>query len=406
MSLVLSSLVLGVVSMSSAVDVVRQEDLSLAEAIAQGEFGGSLRARYEDVSLSGDKDAQAPTLALRAFYESERYQFFSAQFEYTSISSISGDENYFDGSNGENDDALVADPERSFFSRYSVAYDISNTVLRYGRQNLVLDNGRFIGTETHRQGESQVRGVTLFNESLDFLELNAGHLTRFDSAFGKTLPETSPDIRANYFNARYSGFMHSDLSFYSYSIDSLGESDLWDTQTDGVRFSGEIESDFSLSYAFELARQKDSGDNPVAYSTRYSLVELGIGNPEIRVFVGKESLGAEGAGLFVTPLAALHNFQGGADVFANSGLGNIDGGIADKYARLAGTIGGFDLDLAYHRYEPDQGVSRGHVLGEEWNAGVSYKWAYAEIAARFADYHARGYGLDTRKSWLDISAAF
>jgi len=410
MSLLGTGLLFGIVSMSSAVDTDRPEGLGLADALEQGSMGLSARARYEDVSLRDDRDAQSPTLSTKISYSSERYQFFSAQLEYTFVNAITGDDNYFDGSNGQNDDALVADPDRSFFSRYSLAYDISNTVLRYGRQNLHLDNGRFFGTETHRQGGSQVRGLTFYNESLNFLSFNAGHLNHFDSAFGSTVVETSPDLRANYFNAKYSGIIHSELSFYSYSIDGLGETERWDTQTDGIRFAGKVESDFNLSYAFEIARQKNSGDNDVAYSTRYSLVELGVGAAGANISAGYESLGAEGDGFFVTPLASLHDFQGDADVFSNNGLGNITGGISDKYLRLTWDIDEIGVSVAYHRYEAEERALNTSLadksLGEEWNARLAYQWQHFAIAARYADYDAHNFGNDTRKSWIDLSAEF
>ena len=410
MSLTFSALLAGIVAMSSPSDIERPENLGFREAVEQGYLSASLKTRYEDVNEErggGDIGAQATTARIRVAYETERYHFFSGLVEYTGNIALAGDDNYFDGSNGEFDDALIADPELSFLSRYWLGYDVSNTLVKYGRQRVTLDNGRFLGADEFRQASSSVRGVTLRNQTLNFLTLRAGNLNHFNSPLYKDVPGSSEEIDYRYFNAEYSGIIHSHLSFYSYQSGSPTKATLWDTQTDGVRFSGHIKNEPEIDYAFEIARQKDRNNNPNDYSVRYSLAELGMRYSGLRVAAGHESLGANRGGYFVTPFASLHEFQGWSDVFTAGGLGNIAGGISDHYASLGYRFEeGFEADLTFHQFESEHKTSGPGKLGKEYNAAITYSYAYFSCALRYADYHARNFGSDTRKAWVEFELSY
>lgn len=410
MSALLSAVLTGIVAMSSPVDLNRPEDLSFSEALEQGKASASMRLRYEDVNQeagSADLGAQAATARVRLGYETERYQFFSAMLEYTGNLALPDDDNYFDGSNGENDDAFIADPEDSFLSQYWLAYDIANTLVKYGRQRLSLDNGRFLGNDSFRQLDSSVRGFTVRNESLNYLRFYFGQFEHFNSPLHESGAISSEDIQVRYFNLNYRGFMHSHLSLYSYQSESTVRASVWDTQTDGVRFSGHIKNEPAIEYAFEIARQKSRHDNPRDYSVRYSLAELGVRYLGVGIHVGQESLGASQDAFFVSPLGELHAFQGWADIFTNEGAGNIAGGLSDRYATLSyhwqdSWIAG----LTYHQFESEDKQSGPGKLGKEYNAELVYRYDFLELALRYADYHAKAFGQDTRKAWVDLSLTF
>lgn len=410
MSAFLSAVLTGIVAMSSPVDPERPENLNLSEALEQGFFTGELRLRHEDVNQEAgvtDLGAQASTARVRLGYETERYQFFSAMLEYTGNIAVPDDQNYFDGSNEQFDDAFVADPEASFLSQYWLAYDIANTLVKYGRQRLQLDNGRFLGNESFRQLDTSVRGFTVRNESLNYLRFYLGQLEHFNSPLYEDVPGSSEDIQVRYFNLNYRGFMHSHLALYSYQSQGDANAGIWDTQTDGVRFSGRIRNEPEIEYAFELARQKDRNANPRDYSVRYSLIEAGIRYRGIGIHAGHESLGAVQGGYFVSPLGALHEFQGWSDIFSNGGAGNIAGGLSDQYATLS-----YRLDASWlaavtvHHFESEHWQSGPGDLGKEYNAELVYRYEFLELALRYADYHAKNFGQDTRKSWVDFSLTF
>lgn len=398
---------IGIVALSSPQDNPSPEDLSLVEALEQGQFQGSIRGRYQDVNQAGAQAAQAPTLRARVAYETGPFNYLSLFAEYTTVMAIPDDDNYNSGANGQLDDAFIADPEQSFFSRYGLALDASNTLIKYGRQGMTLDNGRFLGAQEHRQAASSLSGLSVRNESLNFLRVRFGEFYRFESPLNDKVEGGQQSIQARYFNTEYRGFINSLLSVYAYDIKNESGNDLWSSRTYGIRFAGDIKNEPRIQYAFEYARQKDAYDNPSDYSESYYLMEFAARYKGVRISTGREVLGAGEQGYVVTPLADLHRFQGLADVFAANGLGNVASGVQDRYAGL----GYFwsdetKVELTYHDYHADRKASGLDRLGHEYNIELSYQTGRLRSGLRFSDYHARDLGLDTQTSWFDLEFSF
>lgn len=399
---------LGILATSSVVDSSKKEGLSLIEALEQSELSVALRARYEDVNShqSGvDKAAQASTLRSRVSLHSAPYHFFSAYLELTNVLAVPDDDNYFDGSNGQFDDALVADPESTDWTQYWLGFDVANTDIRYGRQFIELDNGRFLGGEQGRQQRSTYSGLSAVNESLNFLRVRAGRLHRFESSLGHDVPGAYPSIAAQYLNLQYRGFIHSELSAYVYDFDSKDSS--WGAMTQGLRFSGHIKNEPAIEYAFEYAQQRDAGAQGLDYKASYYLTELGVRYSGIRIFAGREVLGADGEGFFVTPLASLHDFQGWTDQFHNAGLGNITGGVADDYYSVGWVLEDvWQLVATRHEFSSDDKAVGYDSLGDEWNVEALYRYQNAELSVRYADYERASFGQDLRKVWVSMSLEY
>jgi hypothetical protein len=161
-----------------------------------------------------------------------------------------------------------------------------------------------------------------------------------------------------------------------------------------------------LEYLASLATQADHGANPVGYRAEYINAELGMGFAGFALKAGYEELGSDGgAAAFQTPLATLHAFNGWADLF----LTTPATGLRDYYATVGRKIGlpflpgGLNAGVTYHEFDSDAG---GLDYGSEWDASLGFKLGPVGLLAKFADYDAKGFGVDTRKVWLQAEYVF
>lgn len=388
---------------------------SLIDAIKSGTPDFDFRLRYEDVQTdvgTAVQGAQALTLRSQVGYQTETWNFMSVGMELSNVTALPDDDNYFSGSNDQTDDAFVPDPEGTELNQIWWAYDVANTLIKYGRQAVDLDNGRFIGTENWRQNENTVSGLTVQNETLDFVRLSAGLLHRSEGILGDDEDVATlggfTDVDAHYLHAKYRGFLNSFLSLYLIDIDNNDGADDWDSRTQGIRFAGKVDNEpIGLEYILEYAVQSDAADNPINYRASYYLFEAGVTVHGIKVSWGREMLGADDAGYFVVPLGAKDSFQGWNNQFWNGGLGNIAGGIIDQYAGLGYSWDkNSDLLFTHHIYDADETTNGIANLGKEWGIHATQKWKNYRCSIGYADYQADQFAEDTRTFWISAGANF
>jgi hypothetical protein len=389
-----------------SVNVSTADELNFIDAIKQGEAGLSFRARYEDVRAT-NTDAQAFTLRSRLTFETKRYNLFSALIEFDDITAIPDDENYYTGENGQSDDAVVQDAEGTELNRVWLGYDIANTKIKYGRQNVSFDNERFFGKDAWRQNAQSFTGLSVFNESLNYLRINLAQLNQVEGVEGESSSTGKRDLSAQLINVEYRGFLNSKLALYSYWLDSDYIDNQEDTVTYGVRYSGRIKNSPEIDYALEYAMQNDSDGNALNYSAAYTLVDFGIMYNNVRLGLGQEVLEADGLGYFITPLASLHDFQGWTDQFQNQGLGNIAGGVQDRYFSLGySCLEFFQIKGVYHQFKSESRSAGLGDLGTEW--GLEFEGEINEYSfnMKYAEYKRNDFGEDTEKFWLSVGARF
>ena len=103
---------------------------------------------------------------------------------------------------------------------------------------------------------------------------------------------------------------------------------------------------------------------------------------------------------FQTPLATLHPFQGWADKFTTT----PSAGIEDLYLGVSLKLAGWKCQAVWHECEAEATDAR---YGSELDFIVSRRfWERYEVLAKYADYRADELFTDTRKVWLQVSAAF
>jgi len=160
-----------------------------------------------------------------------------------------------------------------------------------------------------------------------------------------------------------------------------------------------------LSLAASYARQSDHGRNPFDYAADYLAGEAGVSFGGLGLTAGYEKLGSNNGRAVQTPMATLHKFNGWADLFLttpNAGLQDIYAGASYRF-EMVKALPGLNAAVTYHQYDSDTG---GLDYGGEWNASLGFKLGRFNLLAKYADYNAKKFGVDTRKFWLQAEFAY
>jgi len=366
---------------------------ALGDALTGGKAALDVRYRYEYVDQNNSlKNANASTVRSRLGYGSGDFHGVTAYLEFENITAV-GAEDYNSGANGKTGYSVVPDPEGSEVNQAYLAWSgLPATQLKYGRQRIILDNQRFVGSVGWRQNEQTFDAFSIVNTSLPNMVATYAHLTNANRITG-----TNAEMRTDLLNVSYSGIAAGKLTAYAYLLDylkSAGQS----TQTLGLRFSGAtaLGEASKLLYTLEYAQQGDYGNNPASYTLHYSLAEVGGMVGGITGKVGYEVLEGDGTHSVQTPLATLHAFNGWADQF----LVTPANGLQDVYLSVGGSVAGVKLLAAYHDFAADKG---GDDYGKEWDLQVLKKInKIYTLIAKYAAYSAGAAAgkVDTNKLWL------
>jgi hypothetical protein len=220
-------------------------------------------------------------------------------------------------------------------------------------------------------------------------------------------PETF-DSASHVLNLKLARLPIGALTFYGYHLD-FDDAPQLSADTYGARYDGShaLGEKLKFGWAMEYALQRDAGENQARIDADYSLIEFGLKGSAAGVIGGREVLSGERGSFtpttnpaFQTPLATLHKWQGWADKF----LTTPSAGIEDLYVGLNGSVAGWNGQAVWHDFSAE---ATGQDYGTELDLSVSRKFAERyELLVKYADYSARGLFTDTRKLWLQLSAAF
>ncbi len=410
------ALLSGSASMSYAAD-------SVTDAIKEGKASLMLRLRYESVDQSAssgsseDLDEDALTLKTRLNYKTGEFKGVSAFVEFDDVTEV--DE--VDYNTAPNDTPfpeapIIADPEGSEINQAYLAFSgIPDTVVKWGRQRITLDNHRHVGHVAWRQNEQTYEGLTITNKSLPDTTIFLASIGAVKRIFGESSGIGEFNVSDVWLNIKYSGLPIGAITAYYYDIENetvftAGPQFGRSSQTVGVRFSGstDVGDEIKALYTLEFASQSDANNNPASYDADYYNIEGGIVVSGVTIKVGQEVLGADDTdGFFQTNYATLHKFQGWTDKFLSAGRGNITGGIEDTYISVGGKAAGLKLLLVYHDFSADDSDAAGKDdYGSEVGFLVAKKINNYTLALKYADYSADDHLTDTSKLWLTAQANF
>jgi hypothetical protein len=381
---------------------------SFSEAFTKGEFGLSLRYRFEYVDQeSFVRDAEASTLRGRVNFATDPWNGFSAFAEFDYVTDIIWDDYNAGAGNTPNkvQYPVVADPTGPDLNQAYLDWTgTSGTQLRGGRQRIIYDNARFVGAVGWRQNEQTFDGA-YFNRAFGHFNLQLAYIWQVDRIFGRDVPAGQDDHATTTINLSREWEGQGKLSFYFYDIDNKDDG-LLSNRSVGLRWAGDTSwSGKAVTYTLEYAHQNDTHDQPLVYTANYFRADLGVTLGKLTPGIGYESLGAGDAGsgaAFQTPLATLHGFNGWADKFLTT---PVDG-VVDRFIGLKGPIGKWTWNVVYHDFDAESG---GASYGSEIDGSISRdfgeRYGLLFKAARFEGDGGPPYD-DVSKLWLQFTADF
>jgi hypothetical protein len=309
--------------------------------------------------------------------------------------------------------AVVPDAQNVDLNRLQIQYKTKQVSLTLGRQRINLDDQRWVGAVGWRQTEQTfdaVRGeVTVGPVSLDGTYANKQHTVFSYEAGPRRLYEgdflfLGAGVKAG--PVLVKGFAYL-LDYDTREQVGALATGLADTQTYGARASGALPLSKAVKFTFaaSYARQSSWKQAPVHYAADYIAAEAGLGYKGWSLSGGYEKLGSDHGRAVQSPMATLHKFNGWADLF----LTTPNTGLQDTYVTLAKVmpkvkaLPGLNANVTWHRFDSDVGSVR---FGDEWDASLGFKVRKVSLLAKFADYRAKGFGVNTRKFWLEADYAF
>lgn len=384
------------------------------------------RLRWEHVDQP-TTEADAVTVRLRAGAEFKHASGLSFLVEGEGTLALLGDYNAFPFAvaNGQRRPqfSTVVDPENVELNRAQIQYKSKAVTLTVGRQRINIDDQRWVGSVGWRQNE-QTFDAARAEAKIGPVGIDAVYAisqrTIFGIDAGRTAdfaPGAGPrqDFDGDFVMLNATAKLGPlNLRAFAYLLDY---DPAFFLANSSQTYGGKATASFPLAPKFKLnlmasyARQSDYGSNPVDYAADYIAGEAGLAIDKLTLTAGYEELGSDlaaagGASRAVqTPMATLHKFNGWADIFLttpNKGLRDYYVGAAYKFDGIK-MLPGLNAAVSWHTYDSDVG---GLDYGDEWNASLGFKIGKVGVLAKYANYEAKGFGVDTEKFWLQAELAF
>lgn len=367
------------------------------------------RLRYEEVQQP-ELDAHALTFRLRAGAEA-RIGDVSLVADVEGTAALVNHYNAFPfplpgESQWRPDHSVVADPMSAELNRLQLQYNTGDTTMTLGRQRINLDDQRWVGSVAWRQNEQTfdaIRGESKLGPmSLD-LTYAISQRTVFGSDAG---PRTALDGHF-VFAGMSSKLGPVQGKLFAYLLDYDEEFFLANSsQTYGLILSSAVPlgGNTKLALRASYARQSNYGQNPFDYAADYWSLEAGSTLSGFSIVTGWEKLGSDNGRALQTPMATLHKFNGWGDMFLTTpanGLEDAYVSVGRKFEHVK-ALPGLNATIVFHQFDSAVGNKE---YGTEWNASLGFKLGRVGLLAKFADYDARDFGVDTRKFWLQAEWA-
>lgn len=381
----------------------------LPDAIKEGKVNVNslLRWEYADQESFGlgadPRESNAFTIRNRVGFTTGSFSNFKSQIEFEDVTIIGNEDNY----NQAGLNALgatrtvIADPEGTEINQAWLAYENWDTIVKLGRQRIVLDGARFIGDVIWRQNQQTFDAVSLIHTGLADTDLHYAYISNVNRVFGDDHPAGDFDSDSHILNASYRGLKYGKMTGYTYLLD-LNDAPTLSSATYGASFVGRapVTDTMAATYHAEYAYQTDYQNSTLDYDADYYHLSLGAAHERIDYGVGYEVLGSD-AGMkgFSTPLATLHKFNGWADAF----LGTPVDGLEDVYAWIGAALPGeVPVKFFYHDFKGETG---GADYGQEYNVVASKKFGKNFILlAKYAHYEEGDFGRAGRtRFWMQLA---
>ncbi|OQY19000.1 MAG: hypothetical protein B6I36_05395 [Desulfobacteraceae bacterium 4572_35.1] len=316
-------------------------------ALKSGTADLSVLASYEyknrdDATSPGKQFSLRTRLGYRtaAFYDVELY----AQFH--NLTNVQEDFRFLGGGDADRD--IIADPDGNRLYKAFLDYKgIPDTLIRVGRQEIILDDARLLGNIGWRLNGQSFDAVSATNTSVKNLKIYAGYANQVNSIF-----LTNVDLDHFYlFNAKYSPLKNHSISVYTYLLDTEATADAArDCATYGFRFVGKPAP---FNYYIDYTHQSDFADGEDHDADMLNVFVGGKIANKVNLGGGYSYIsGQDGSDRpFDTLFSTAHKFNGFADVFLATNGGALISGLQDYYINASTKFAGFKFVAVYHYFD-------------------------------------------------------
>lgn len=376
---------------------------SLWSFLKRGKLSFSVRFRFEAFERDGapfTAPAYAPTLRAALGYETPAFHSFSVFAQGEGVA-VTGPADYSVPalpSMNRPDRPVILDPRsielNQGYVKWTHKLSKRNVALAVGRQELALNDGRFLAISTWRQVHGTFDAAKIdadlpLNFSFTYAFVN--RLYRVD---GYNATDGSLPMHSHLWNLVWQKPLKARVALYGLLLDDHRPSQFTNsTQTYGARATGPyvLDKDWNVIYTAEYAKQKNFGSNPNHVDANYYLGELGPGWRGFGLKAGYAFLaGHSPTDLLTTPAAPP--FNGWTDLFVNNPVLGSASGLEAQYLNASGSIrplGSAVATVIFYDYHSD--VFHIHY-GQEFDATMAYKVKkisdHWEIGWRFGRYWA------------------
>jgi hypothetical protein len=465
-----------------------EKEYTFMDSIKDGKNMTSFRLRYEEVEQDGLqpprlanskanptaneelKDARGITLRSLIGWQTAPYKNWSFAAQLIDVTKLKDDFNdstnniLINGVSNQSRNieyAKIVDPSYTGVNQLYVDWTgIKNTKFRVGRQQVNLDNVRFIGDIGFRQVMQVFDGASVLNKSIEDTEIYLAHFEQVKQITTKSRDDGALEIA----NIRYRISPTEFLVGYAYldGFEDLGLGRAWfgnagvpGTATEktaglaagkngftnqnadqgnkvfGLRLDGThpFNPNFRAHYTAEYAKQTDYSGGDKRIDAHYYKLGGGLGFDNFNMRIDQELLSSNDSEYaFQTPFGTNHLFQGWVDKF----LATPAEGIKDTFVTATYRYDDFLFFADYHVIKSDEdfhkvgsGVAtNGNKYGKEWNVAATWNidknWMTKVEYGKFTedDSYAllantannvagnRGRIRDTEKLWLTAMYTF
>ncbi|MDP5070469.1 MAG: alginate export family protein [Congregibacter sp.] len=279
---------------------------------------------------------------------------------------------------------------------------MTNLDATLGRQRIVLDEGRFVGSKPWRQNEQTYDAARLQWKALPGLAIDASYVAQVSRGFGPVDGSNPADWHGDsaFLRTSYKFSERHELLGFAYRLDVDAQSDFNaartvnnSSDTVGLAYRGEFSG---LKLLARVATQTASGGSELDYRAPYYVVELEAPLGDIRLGAAYEVLGAGNGVGFGTPLANGNRYQGWADKF----LATPEDGLRDAWISLDGKLGPLALTARYHDFSAESSSVRFGTEVDLQAGWVINGWLTATAKVAVFESDAPGLYTDTTKAWL------
>ncbi len=412
-------------------------EYTIMDAIKTGKNMTSFRLRYEHVDQDGlARDADGITLRSLVGWQTAPYKNFSFAFQAIDVSKLMDD---FDDSTvggitspatvqaGKSAFPKIVDPDETNINQVYLDWTgVKNTRVRLGRQQVNLDNVRFVGDIAFRQVMQTFDGISVMTKAVPDMDIFLAHFETVNQINTRNRTDGALEV----VNAKYYLTPTETISGYGYlsSFDNLGFGNGWfgggaanaaanqSNKVFGVRADGihPFNPNLRAVYTAEYAKQSDYSGGDSRIDAYYYKVGGGVGIDFLTIRLDQELLSSNnGTYAFQTPFGTNHLFQGWVDKF----LATPRHGMRDTFVTATYRLNDWLFFADYHVFNSDVDFTKttgglGNKYGTEWNAAVTYnvnknimtKVEYGKYSED--DQYSPTRIRDTEKLWLTAMYTF